>query len=297
MEAVQEEFTAIDIDALQNASSREEENFYSYQDYAQPEYEDSEEGEWYIVKLNTIVREGESLESDRLCVLQIGNHVHAIEKRGRRCRIDVPVRGWCSLRSKQGDIILGLVDHPPNGNDIQIPDSTPEPLAPPDSILLKTVSEQQTTILKLQQQIKELQIINQSLLHRETKALMQNENEDNEEKCEKPISFPQALTVSGVEGHMAHKLNGIYQRTDIEYGGRNVWERKDGDTDVVLWFWEEKKYWLFSRKEHLGTEHSYALAKDFPQADFKHRFLVYEPDEKQHIKQIIQISFPTRNVL
>ena len=53
-------------------------------------------------------------------------------------------------------------------------------------------------------------------------------------------TFPEAITVSGVTGGMARKLNGIYERQMEEYGGHHVFKKtaemgKAKKTNVVLW--------------------------------------------------------------
>jgi len=289
--------TALDMDAVAAATGRnlDIEEAEDDSDYVPPE------GEWYFVRLNTIVRHEADLKSHKLCVLQVGNNVHVVEKRGRRCRINVPVHGWCSQRSAQNDIILEKRDLPPAPNEIRIPEhnlkkasasaielleASTLPLSQEESIMTQTVAEQQTTILKLQRQIRELSVVNESLL-----ARLQGDSIDLTPE------FPQAMSVSGIEGAMGTKLNGVYKRTGMKEGGRCVWEQDSDENDVCLWYWEEKEFWLFSRREHVGTEHSYALAKEFPQAEIHHRFLVYEPDERQHVKQTLNFSFSVRKLL
>jgi len=56
--------------------------------------------------LNTIVRKGRELDSERLRILPMGSRVRVQETCDRRVRIDMPVAGWCSLRSSNGDTIL-----------------------------------------------------------------------------------------------------------------------------------------------------------------------------------------------
>ena len=53
--------------------------------------------------------------------------------------------------------------------------------------------------------------------------------------------FPQAMSVSGIEGAMGTKLNGVYKRTGMKEGGRCVWEQDSDENDVCLWYWEEKE--------------------------------------------------------
>lgn len=74
---------------------------------------------WHRVCLNTIVRKGVALDSERLRILPMGSRVHVVEKRERRVRIDQPIEGWCSLKSSNGDTILKKLEQ----EDISI--STP----------------------------------------------------------------------------------------------------------------------------------------------------------------------------
>merc|ERR1719273_2768573 len=65
---------------------------------------------WYRVCLNTIVRKGVNLESERLRILPMGSRVRVIRQEQRRVEIDQPITGWCSLKSSNGDTILTPLD-------------------------------------------------------------------------------------------------------------------------------------------------------------------------------------------
>ena len=65
--------------------------------------------------LNTIVRREKEIESERLRILPMGSRVRVVERTphyfssgyvGTRVRIDKPIRGWCSIESSNGDMIL-----------------------------------------------------------------------------------------------------------------------------------------------------------------------------------------------
>jgi hypothetical protein len=68
------------------------------------------EGRWHRVCLNTIVRKGVALDSDRLRILPMGSKVYVVEAIDRRVRIEQPINGWCSLKSSNGDTILAPVE-------------------------------------------------------------------------------------------------------------------------------------------------------------------------------------------
>jgi hypothetical protein len=73
---------------------------------------------WYRVCLNTIVRAGEELDSERLRILPMGSRVCVVEaakNNGRRVRIKSPIQGWCSMSSSNGDTILAPIEDP-NGD-------------------------------------------------------------------------------------------------------------------------------------------------------------------------------------
>lgn len=72
----------------------------------QLESKNAEKHQWFRVQLNTVIREGESLTSDRLRIVPIGTRVRAIQRKGRRVEIDIPLHGWVSWRSDSGDVIL-----------------------------------------------------------------------------------------------------------------------------------------------------------------------------------------------
>lgn len=81
-------------------------------------------GVWHRVCLNTIVRKGVNLDSERLRILPMGSKVFVVEQRDRRVRIEQPISGWCSVRSSNGDTILT----PLEDND-QVPTTTPSAAA------------------------------------------------------------------------------------------------------------------------------------------------------------------------
>lgn len=66
--------------------------------------------DWYRVQLNTVVRKGKDLDSERIRILPMGTRVRVLEICSRRVRIDKPVPGWCSMKSAGGDIILKIMD-------------------------------------------------------------------------------------------------------------------------------------------------------------------------------------------
>jgi len=78
--------------------------------------ESKQGGQWYRVCLNTIVRKGRELDSERLRILPMGSRVRVVHQVERRVRIDMPVAGWCSIRSSNGDTILSPIE--PNDRNV-----------------------------------------------------------------------------------------------------------------------------------------------------------------------------------
>lgn len=68
--------------------------------------EEENQKDWYRVCLNTIVRKGQKLDSERLRILPMGSKVRVRKRVDRRVLIDKPLDGWCSLKSSNGDTIL-----------------------------------------------------------------------------------------------------------------------------------------------------------------------------------------------
>jgi len=66
--------------------------------------------DWYRVQMNTVVRQGKDLNTERIKILPMGSRVRVLEICNRRVRIDKPVPGWCSLKSAQGEFILKPMD-------------------------------------------------------------------------------------------------------------------------------------------------------------------------------------------
>jgi len=76
-------------------------------------------GEWHRVMLNTIVRKGVALDSERLRILPMGSRVFVTSRLDRRVEITEPIHGWCSMKSSNGDTILMPVqDGTPGGKGV-----------------------------------------------------------------------------------------------------------------------------------------------------------------------------------
>jgi len=71
---------------------------------------ESHDQNWYRVCLNTIVRKGKELDSERLRILPMGSRVRVTKTVERRVKVDQPIEGWCSLTSSNGDQILHKLD-------------------------------------------------------------------------------------------------------------------------------------------------------------------------------------------
>jgi len=105
----------------------------------------AESGIWYRVALNTIVRKGVKLDSERLRILPMGSRVCVVEQVDRRVRICQPVNGWCSIKSSNGDVILTKLDK----QDQSAPPSTPKIRQEKENI-----EQQMSEILKEHKEIK-----------------------------------------------------------------------------------------------------------------------------------------------
>eukprot|EP00494_Astrolonche_serrata_P025407 UN25668 len=64
---------------------------------------------WYEVLLKTPLRMEAKTNSEVIQLLPVGLVVHVVEVKGRRCRLDNPVKGWCSAWSSVDDQILQKV--------------------------------------------------------------------------------------------------------------------------------------------------------------------------------------------
>jgi len=61
---------------------------------------------WHRAVLNTLIREGKSLNSTVVQALPLGKLVHVVDRAGRRVQIDYPAHGWTSAESSRGEPIL-----------------------------------------------------------------------------------------------------------------------------------------------------------------------------------------------
>merc|ERR1712083_604606 len=113
-------------------------------------------------------------------------------------------------------------------------------------LLEQKIQQQDKTILELRKKLADLRLVNESLLKRE-----------RGKSVHVPVAEgqPKVFTVRGVTGPMSNKLNGKYKRDSETYDGRATYSRIAPDgKKIVLWYWTRKKFWLFSRAEHVGTE-------------------------------------------
>ncbi|CAJ1337661.1 unnamed protein product [Effrenium voratum] len=61
---------------------------------------------WHKAVLNTLIREGENLDSPVVQTLPMGTFVHVLKKHNRRVKIDYPAAGWTSETTARGEPIL-----------------------------------------------------------------------------------------------------------------------------------------------------------------------------------------------
>jgi len=67
---------------------------------------------WNLLRQAHTVHDSVTMSSKRVAKLTKGETVHVVEFQGRRVRIDEPVIGWCSLMSKDGEILLEPTEPP-----------------------------------------------------------------------------------------------------------------------------------------------------------------------------------------
>jgi len=112
---------------------------------------------WHRVCLNTIVRKGIELDSERLRILPMGSRVFVEEVNGRRVRITSPIAGWCSKKSSTDDVILEKTASV-STNDGGVTPSNRNQEAKLDRLKNSKAKEQDEELQKkLQQEIEDLQ--------------------------------------------------------------------------------------------------------------------------------------------
>lgn len=134
---------------------------------------------WHRVCLNTIVRKGVQLDSERLRILPMGSRVHVVQKKDRRVQIDQPIQGWCSLKSSNGDTILTPLDQ----EDV----SLPTPIASNAQAQTQRKEEYMANVANLNQQQSGLQDqVNNAIANAENNELqkIQKELEEVRSKVE-----------------------------------------------------------------------------------------------------------------
>lgn len=61
---------------------------------------------WYHVYLNTVLRKELSTDSELLQKIPVGSRLYLVEKHGRRARVEQPVKGWTSMETADGVVIV-----------------------------------------------------------------------------------------------------------------------------------------------------------------------------------------------
>lgn len=129
---------------------------------------DKEEEKWFRVCLNTIVRAGEQLDSERLRILPMGSRVCVVESaknNGRRVRIKSPIQGWCSMSSSNGDTILAPIEDP---NEVP---NTPKSISAKVNALQQRRDRTQQLLEKAEKDEKVKGKVNENELRREVRHL------------------------------------------------------------------------------------------------------------------------------
>jgi chemotaxis protein histidine kinase CheA len=143
---------------------------------------DKEEEKWFRVCLNTIVRAGEQLDSERLRILPMGSRVCVVEaakNNGRRVRIKSPIQGWCSMSSSNGDTILAPIEDP---NEVP---NTPKSISAKVNALQQRRDRTQQLLEKAEKDEKVKGKVNESELRREVRHLERRVREAELQQAER----------------------------------------------------------------------------------------------------------------
>jgi len=143
---------------------------------------DKEEEKWFRVCLNTIVRAGEQLDSERLRILPMGSLVCVVEaakNNGRRVRIKSPIQGWCSMSSSNGDTILAPIEDP---NEVP---NTPKSISAKVNALQQRRDRTQQLLEKAEKDEKVKGKVNESELRREVRHLERRVREAELQQAER----------------------------------------------------------------------------------------------------------------
>lgn len=143
---------------------------------------DKEEEKWFRVCLNTIVRAGEQLDSERLRILPMGSRVCVVEaakNNGRRVRIKSPIQGWCSMSSSNGDTILAPIEDP---NEVP---NTPKSISAKVNALQQRRDRTQQLLEKAEKDEKVKGKVNENELRREVRHLERRVREAELQQAER----------------------------------------------------------------------------------------------------------------
>jgi len=158
---------------------------------------------WHRVCLNTIVRKGVELDSERLRILPMGSKVFVEEVKGRRVKISSPIVGWCSKKSSTMDTILEKI----------LPDT--------DGGVTPSNRNQTAKLQKLQK--KEAETMNDADLERHQKQILDLENVLKEKaKAQKQLEEEMKELKSQLKSQVQLRIGDVVQLPEANGYGLGV---------------------------------------------------------------------------
>jgi len=96
--------------------------------------------------------------------------------------------------------------------------------------------------------------------------------------------YPDCYFFEGGVGQSSSRVNGEFHKTEQVEGGRPVYIHDDNGTDIALWFWEKKSFWMISPKEALGTQNAYACVRNSnPPHKIKKGWLIFSKENQNYV--------------
>jgi len=195
--------------------------------------------QWFRVCLNTIVRAGENLDSERLRILPMGSRVCVVkvsENNPRRVQICKPIKGWCSVSSSNGDTILAKIDDP---NEVP---QTPKNSGDKVKNLKERAQAAKTAAASASDEKYKEQLTNNAKIL-ELRAEEAEIQRQQEEITRQEIANSRTKPASPVPGENDQDYNG--------FGLKDIVFLASGDMGVVRW---RGKPDAFNKEPYLGIE-------------------------------------------